>query len=88
MTEQKSHKVAKAYGATALHGGVEAANPHRLVQMLMEGALQKMLTARLAMQQGDIANKGQNISWAISIIGGLRDGLDIEKGGDIAANLD
>ena len=88
MTEYPGHKAAKAYGAIAAHGGVEAASPHRLVQMLMEGALQKMLAARLAMEQGKTQAKGESISWAISIIDGLRDGLDIEKGGDIAANLD
>lgn len=88
MIDKQGHKAAQAYGSTAVYGGVESASPHRLVQMLMEGALQKMLTARLAMQQENIASKGENISWAISIIDGLRDGLDIEKGGDIAANLD
>jgi flagellar protein FliS len=88
MTEYPGNKAAKAYGAIAAHGGVEAASPHRLVQMLMEGALQKMLAARLAMDQGKTQAKGENISWAISIIDGLRDGLDLEKGGDIAANLD
>ena len=82
------NKAAKAYGAVAVHSGVEAADPHRLVQMLMEGAMQKMLAARLAMQQGNIQHKGENISWAISILDGLRDGLDIEQGGEIAANLD
>lgn len=88
MTEMRGQKAAKAYGSIAAHGGVEAANPHRLVQMLMEGALQKLLAARLAIQQENVAAKGENISWAISIIDGLRDGLDIEKGGEIAANLD
>lgn len=88
MTEYMGHKAAKAYGAVAVHSGVEAASPHRLVQMLMEGALQKMLAARMAIQQGNVQAKGENISWAISILDGLRDGLDLEKGGDIAGNLD
>ena len=88
MTEFRSHKASQAYGAVAVHSGVESASPHRLVQMLMEGALQKMLTARLAIEQENIKLKGENISWAISILDGLRDGLDLKKGGDIAGNLD
>lgn len=88
MTEKHGHRATKAYGAIAAHSGVEAASPHRLVQMLMEGALQKMLTARLAIQQKNIQAKGENISWAMSILDGLRDGLDLAQGGEIAANLD
>ena len=88
MSENLGSKAAKAYGSIAVHSGVESANAHRLVQMLMEGALQKIYAARLAMQQQDIPAKGENISWAISILDGLRDGLDMEKGGDISANLD
>ena len=40
------------------------------------------------MNNKKIAEKGQHISWAISIIGGLRDSLDMEKGGEISINLD
>lgn len=40
------------------------------------------------MERGEIANKGQNISWAISIIEGLRTSLDKQAGGEIAENLD
>ena len=40
------------------------------------------------MINGDIAEKGAHISWAISIVSGLRVSLDAEQGGDIAKNLD
>ena len=88
MMNKYGQKATKAYGSTAVHGGVETADPHRLIQMLMEGALQRMLTARLALQHGNVAEKGKNIGLAISIIDGLRDALDLEKGGEIASNLD
>ncbi len=35
-----------------------------------------------------IARKGELIGKAMGIIGGLRDAVDTEKGGEIAANLD
>ncbi|GAB4303244.1 MAG: flagellar export chaperone FliS [Thiohalomonadaceae bacterium] len=71
----------------AVQTGVEAATPHRLVQMLMEGALEKMAAARGHMQRGNVAEKGAHISWAISIIEGMRASLDMEAGGEIARNL-
>jgi len=64
------------------------ANPHRLVQMLMEGALDKVATAKGCIERNDLAGKSRQISWAMSIIGGLRTSLDMDAGGPIAANLD
>ncbi|MBF0256451.1 MAG: flagellar export chaperone FliS [Gammaproteobacteria bacterium] len=64
------------------------ATPHRLVQMLMEGALDKIAIARGAIERKDLQSKHDHIHWAIAIIDGLRSGLDFEKGGEVAANLD
>ncbi|MBA1230782.1 flagellar export chaperone FliS [Pseudomonas viridiflava] len=55
------------------------ASPHRLVQMLMEGGLDRIAQAKGAMARKDIANKGVFISKAIGIVGGLREGLDLEN---------
>ncbi len=66
---------------------VEEASPHRLIQMLYEGGLQRIAVAKGAIQRNEIAMKGQNISAAISIIGGLRSSLDLSQG-EIARNLD
>ncbi len=76
------------YKKVGTQTGVESASPHRLIQMLMEGALEKINLAKGYMQHGDVALKGSHISWAISIIDGLRMSLDIEAGGEIAENLD
>lgn len=65
----------------------ESTSPHRLIQMLMEGALEKINLAKGYMQRGDVALKGSHISWAISIIDGLRMSLDSESSDDIAQNL-
>lgn len=64
------------------------ASPHRLIQMLMEGGLSRIAQARGAMDRGQVAMKGELIGKAIAIVGGLREGLDLEKGGEVAANLD
>jgi len=55
------------------------ASPHRLVQMLMEGGLDRIAQAKGAMARKDIASKGIFISKAIGIVGGLREGLDLDK---------
>jgi len=64
------------------------ASPHRLVQMLMEGGLDRIAQARGAMERKDIPGKGILISKAIGIVGGLREGLDLEKSADSLGNLD
>jgi flagellar protein FliS len=64
------------------------ANPHQLITMLFEGALERLAAAKGAMMHGDIPKKGLMISKAIGIIEGLRANLNLEKGGDIANNLD
>ncbi|TVT85638.1 flagellar export chaperone FliS [Pseudomonas sp. H3(2019)] len=64
------------------------ASPHRLVQMLMEGGLDRIAQAKGAMERKDIPGKGVFISKAIGIIGGLREGLDLENKADEVGELD
>ena len=64
------------------------ADPHRLVQMLFEGALERVAMARGAMQHGHVQIKGLKISQTIAIVEYLRGTLDLERGGDLAGNLD
>ena len=76
------------YKAVSMRSEVESASPHRLIQMLLDGAVTKVSIAKGCMERGDVAGKCENIDWAMSIIGGLQGSLDLEKGGEIAANLD
>ena len=78
----------KAYNQVGVDTDVASASPHRLIQMLMEGVIQKIAIAKGHMMRGEIADKGAHISWAISIIDGLRMSLNKEAGGEIAQNLD
>lgn len=63
------------------------ADPHRLIQMLFEGALERIAVGRGAMLNGNIRIKGEQIGQAISIIDSLRALLDLEQGGDLAEKL-
>ncbi|MGV6852832.1 MAG: flagellar export chaperone FliS [bacterium] len=75
------------YNTVNLQGGIIDADPHRLIQMLYEGALTKLANAQAAMRTHKTADKGEAISSAILIIEGLNGLLDHDVGGDIATNL-
>jgi len=77
----------KQYQQVSVHSGIMDASPHRLVQMLMEGVLEKIALAKGNMANKQVAGKGENISRAIGIIGGLQASLNYELGGEIAENL-
>lgn len=76
-----------AYQSAAAHGGVAASDPHRLVVMLLDGALERITTARGCMQRGETAEKSRLLNRAVSIVGELRGSLDMSAGGQIALNL-
>lgn len=78
----------KQYQTVNVNAQVSEADPHRLIQMLMEGGLQRIAQAKGAMQHGNVALKGERIGKALGIIGGLREALNAEKGGELALNLD
>ncbi len=76
------------YSQNAVRTGIESASPHRLIQMLLEGALGKIAAAKGHMERNEIQPKGEQIGSAISIIEGLKSSLDKDKGGEIAQNLE
>jgi flagellar protein FliS len=88
MNYTNNHAAMNKYAQVGNQSSAAFANPHRLIQMLMEGALEKISKAKGFMQNGNIAKKGEHISWAISIIEGLRVSLDHSQGGEISANLE
>lgn len=78
----------KQYQSVNTQAQAADASPHRLIQMLMEGGLSRLAQARGALERGQTALKGELIGKVIAIVGGLRAGLNLEQGGEIAANLD
>lgn len=67
--------------------GVIDADPHRLIQLLLDGALDRIAQAKGALIAGDTAAMGEALGKAIGILSGLQGSLDMERGGEIAANL-
>tara|TARA_R110002096_G_scaffold227258_1_gene416536 strand:- start:104 stop:508 length:405 start_codon:yes stop_codon:yes gene_type:complete len=72
---------------SADNSSIVYANPHELILRLMNGALERIAQARGAIQYERIDQKGEYISKAISIIGGLSDCLDHSQPGDLSENL-
>lgn len=77
-----------AYNKVGIESGVTAADPHKLISMLYQGALLAIANAKNGILRHDIAAKGKAISHAILIIdSGLNASLNKEVGGDLALNL-
>lgn len=77
-----------SYAKVQREANVETASPHRLIDMLYEGAIDRIIQAKGAIEHNNVEMRGKKINSAISIVGGLRMNLDLEKGGDIADNLE
>lgn len=78
----------RSYTQVGIESAAMSASPCQLVTMLFDGTASALVRARLFLQQGDIAAKGESLSKAINIIdNGLKAGLDQKKGGELADNL-
>lgn len=77
----------KQYGTVSRDAAVEGADSHNLIMLLMKGVLESIAQAKGAIQQGNIEMRGKKITRATEILLGLKDFLDVEKGGELAENL-
>ena len=71
-----AHTAMNQYKTVGLKSGVDGANPHQLIDMLLKGALGKISEAKAAMAGGQVALKGEAIGKAIGIVEYLRASLD------------
>lgn len=78
----------KQYQSIATQSRVADASPHRLIQLMMERALAKIDLAKTQIAEGKVAEKGNNISDAISIINGLQASLNHSADQRLSENFD
>ena len=76
-----------AYHSVSVHGGVADADPHRLVQMLMDAAAERMMTALGCIERGEIPRKAKLLHSCVTLIAELRGSLNMAEGGPLAQNL-
>jgi flagellar protein FliS len=76
-----------SYGDVKVTTGVAGADNIQLIQMLFDGLIESLATAKGHMERGSIIEKSKSLSRAGRIVVGLQGALDFEKGGEIARNL-
>lgn len=80
-------KAMESYGAGNTASQAVVANKVELIQMLFDGLIESLLTAKGHIEHGAIPEKGKALARANRILFGLQGALDFEKGGDLATNL-
>ena len=76
------------YTQVGVETAAPTADPHKLILMLFDGAIEDVYSAKGYILQQNSSAKGEAISRALSIIGELNASLNFEAGGEVALNLD
>ncbi|MDX1515711.1 MAG: flagellar export chaperone FliS [Woeseiaceae bacterium] len=79
---------ARQYRKIATQSTVDDASPHRLIQLMMQRALEKIGLAKSHIRERKVQEKGNNISDAISIINGLQASLNHSADARLSENFD
>ncbi len=74
-------KGAKGYSQVSLQTEVMEADPHKLIQLLLEGSLTRLSLAKNFIEQGEFEKKNEKIGQVVEIICSLQESLDHERGG-------
>lgn len=77
----------KAYKKVSVNTQLASASPHKVVQMLFGGAMERLIQAKAAMEQNNTQIKCERISKAWDIIAHLQMSLSMDDGGEVAKNL-
>ena len=51
----------QAYKKVSVDSQLDAASPHRIIQMLLAGAIERLIQGKAAMQAGNTAQKGERL---------------------------
>lgn len=84
----KSQGALTSYRAHGSKLAVENADPHKLIDLLLERAIGRLAAAKGLMERGTAHAKGEHISSAMAIVTALQSSLDHTQGGSISKDLD
>ncbi len=79
---------AAEYQSLDIQSRIEAASPHKLIQLMMERVLAKVGVAKTHLENANVVEKGNNIGDAIQIINGLQASLNHKADSKLAGNFD
>jgi flagellar protein FliS len=77
----------KEYQSVGTQTSIVDADPHRLIQLLFEGATARIAAAKGHIERKEFDKKSNQINSAINIIGGLQESLNFDAG-ELAYNLE
>lgn len=81
-------RAASAYQRINVETSMHTIDQYQLVNLLLDGVLNAIATARGALARGDVLTKCNSITKAVRILEeGLMTALDREAGGELAQNL-
>ena len=67
---------------------MQSASPQEVVRLLLGGAIDKLSSAKGAMERNEFLMKQKDIRGARQIIDALKAALNMDEGGDVSQNLD
>jgi flagellar secretion chaperone FliS len=76
------------YRSMSAQGNLAEASPYQVVQVMLDAVLSRVAEASGHLERGEVAAKGEKIGKALQLIEALMLGLDKERGGDLAQNLE
>ncbi|MHB1272077.1 MAG: flagellar export chaperone FliS [Rhodanobacter sp.] len=88
MTYGYMRNASAIYQQNSVQGVVENADPHQLVSLLLNGAIDRIIQARGNMVHHNVAAKGTSIARAVAILGELRNSLDHKADRTLSQQLD
>lgn len=88
MRTELHNAPAMVYQSVGRQSEIQGASPHKLIELLLAGAIKHISIAEIAIENDDIELRGTSINRSIDIISELRNSLNLEKGGEISGNLD
>jgi len=80
--------IAVTRAAIEMEERAEEISPYEVISLLFDGALERIEQAQVSLTEGDEKEADLLINKVVGIVNGLRGSLDLDNGGDIAANLD
>ena len=83
-----ARRALQSYGAVHNRGRVEGADPAQLIALLFDAGLDALRSAEAQLARGAWREKCASLEKASEIILALKDSLDLERGGELAATLD
>ncbi|TDR13219.1 flagellar export chaperone FliS [Marinomonas communis] len=82
-----TNKGIQAYKKDSLKSDLASADPHRVIQLLMQGALERLALSKGFIERKDLESKSQTLTRVVEIINALRDALDRDANPELVDNL-